>query len=395
MVRDTIGGKVLNSIKNRGILAWLIMAALLALYITLYFTAELDGALTGLFGVARSSAWYAVLYSRWTLYGMLYTIGIVFGGAYMFYKYRHNKYQIVRTSVVIFVQVFLAFSLPSLLKFLGQPDYYFSYLWPLKIDYFYPQNILHQPMPFVIYSFVGALVAVPILTIFFGKRWYCSWVCGCGGLANTFGEPWRHLSIKSAWAWRFEKFSIHTVLLVAILTTMFVMLRGFVPGNSGLAEVGYELQTWYGLIVVAVLSGVLGTALYPIGGTRVWCRFFCPMAALLGLIQKLGRFRITVKRDMCISCGMCSTYCEMGIDVRAYAQANKSFTRASCVGCGICSEVCPRGVLRLENKWRRDPQELSMSSFIDESWKRGQTAVSYHTDEVGSLAQTGACERRS
>jgi Pyruvate/2-oxoacid:ferredoxin oxidoreductase delta subunit len=53
---------------------------------------------------------------------------------------------------------------------------------------------------------------------------------------------------------------------------------------------------------------------------------------------------------MCISCGLCSKYCEMGIDVRTYAQRNESFTRASCVGCGICAEVCPRGVLRLENQ---------------------------------------------
>ena len=73
------------------------------------------------------------------------------------------------------------------------------------------------------------------------------------------------------------------------------------------------------------------------------------MAALLGLFQKLGRYRITVKPDMCISCGNCSTYCEMGIDVRSYAQSNQSFTRAACVGCGMCAHVCPRGVLRLEN----------------------------------------------
>jgi Pyruvate/2-oxoacid:ferredoxin oxidoreductase delta subunit len=93
------------------------------------------------------------------------------------------------------------------------------------------------------------------------------------------------------------------------------------------------------------------------------------MAALLGLIQKLGRFRIRGKKDMCISCGLCTEYCEMGIDVRAYAQANQSFTRASCVGCGLCAEVCPRGVLRLENVSRRDAPELNMSSFLDESWK--------------------------
>jgi ferredoxin len=59
----------------------------------------------------------------------------------------------------------------------------------------------------------------------------------------------------------------------------------------------------------------------------------------------------------------------MGIDVRAYAQAGRSFTRASCVGCGLCAEVCPRGVLRLENEWKRDPSELTMSSFLDQSWK--------------------------
>jgi ferredoxin-type protein NapH len=39
----------------------------------------------------------------------------------------------------------------------------------------------------------------------------------------------------------------------------------------------------------------------------------------------------------------------MGIDVRAYAQRNESFTRASCVGCGMCAHMCPRGVLKLEN----------------------------------------------
>jgi MinD superfamily P-loop ATPase len=50
-----------------------------------------------------------------------------------------------------------------------------------------------------------------------------------------------------------------------------------------------------------------------------------------------------------MSCGNCSTYCEMGIDVRAYAQAGRNIVRASCVGCGVCAAVCPRGVLRLEN----------------------------------------------
>ena len=119
-----------------------------------------------------------------------------------------------------------------------------------------------------------------------------------------------------------------------------------------------------------MFAGVIGVGLYPLMGTRVWCRYGCPMAALLGLAQKLGRFRIRVKKDMCIACGNCSTYCEMGIDVRQYAMANQSFTRASCVGCGMCAHVCPRGVLKLENRARR--------------WKRaGRSGCARSTCELG------------
>jgi NAD-dependent dihydropyrimidine dehydrogenase PreA subunit/AcrR family transcriptional regulator len=159
----------------------------------------------------------------------------------------------------------------------------------------------------------------------------------------------RRLTSKSSAAWQFEKISIHAVLVVCLILTALLFVSWGTAGRyPGLERFTYQFQSLYGLFVVALLSGVVGVGLYPIGGTRVWCRDFCPLAAVLGLVQKFGRFRFIVKRDMCISCGLCSKNCKMGIDVRAYAQANTSFTRASCVGCGLCAEVCPRGVLRLE-----------------------------------------------
>lgn len=350
MTRAGTAQWLLHDVKNRGITAWLLAVLLTAFYLVLYFT-----------------EWFAPvaqaigLDGKWTLYGLLYTIAITAGGIYVIRKYKHNRYQVVRTSVVIFVQATFAFSIPHLLKFLHQPEYYFSYFWPLKMDYLTPSYIFSLPLPFILFSFVGSLLLVPILGAFFGKRWYCSWVCGCGGLANTFGEPWRHLSDKSSTSWKIEKVTIHAVLATSFLLTALLFISwGAGKSNPQLARITGEFQAFYGLIIGSMLSGVVGVGAYPLGGTRIWCRFACPMAAILGLVQKVGRYRITVKENMCISCGMCSKYCEMGIDVRSYAQANQSFTRASCVGCGLCAEVCPRGVLRLENRVDRDPQEVRL-----------------------------------
>ncbi len=348
MVASGTFEKLKHDITNRGVSAWLLAGLLFAFYLVLYYT-EWFTAVAGALGLG----------SKWTLYGLLYSTAITAGGVHVIRKYRHNRYQVVRTSVVIFVQVVFGFSVPLILKFFQQPEYYFSYLWPLKFDYFTPSYILNQPLPFILYSFIGSIVMVPVLAALFGKRWYCSWVCGCGGLANTFGEPWRHLSTKSTASWKFEKVAIHSVLgLSFVLTALLFISYSIGDRTPALAAATSKFQTFYGIGVSTWLAGIIGVGLYPIGGTRVWCRFFCPMAALLGLVQKVGRYRITVKDNMCISCGMCSKYCEMGIDVRSYAQANTSFTRASCVGCGLCAEVCPRGVLRLENVSRPAPQEL-------------------------------------
>lgn len=339
MVKAGTTNWLIHDVTHRGPTAWLLSAVLFSFYLILYFTEYLTPLAKGI-----------GLDSKWTLYGLLYTIAIVWGGVYVIRKYRHNRYQIVRTSVVMFVQIVFAFAIPQILGFLHQPEYYFSYLWPLKFDYFVPGIIFAQPLAFILYSFLGSLIMVPVLGVIFGKRWYCSWVCGCGGLANTAGDPFRHLTSKSTPAWKFEKIAIHSVLVLCIaLTALLFITWGTANRYPQLAHFTYRFQSIYGFVVIAMLSGVIGVGLYPLGGTRVWCRNFCPMAAMLGLVQKFGRFRITVKKNMCISCGLCSKYCEMGIDVRSYAQANTSFTRASCVGCGLCAEVCPRGVLRLEN----------------------------------------------
>ncbi len=294
--------------------------------------------------------------SQWFLYGFLYTIVILVMGVRMIAKYLHNKYQIIRTFSVMFFQTAFAFLIPEILIRLNQPYFDFKNIWPLDYDFFFDfnlNNLLNNGglgLFMLVWGIALIVLGVPIITYFFGKRWYCSWVCGCGGLAETLGDPYRQLSDKSLRAWKFERWIIHGVLVFSVLMTALVLYTYFTGQYNIWIFNSDTVRTWYGFLIGAAFAGVVGTGFYPLMGNRVWCRFGCPLAAYLGLVQKFrSRFRITTNGGQCISCGNCSTYCEMGIDVRHYAQRGQDVVRSSCVGCGICAAVCPRGVLRLEN----------------------------------------------
>lgn len=349
-------GTFLNTFKNRGIGGWILGVLLTSFYICLYWYPQYLQGWIALFNPL--SEWIrGKTADQWFVYGALYTFGVWVMGIRFIFKYRHNRYQLIRTLSVCFFQLGFAFLLPSFMALMNEPEYYFSYFWPLKPDYLSPSYIgyvlkssEHQlGWYFIGFSALMTFIATPILTYFFGKRWYCSWVCGCGGLAETVGDPFRHLSSKSTTAWKVERWMIHSVLVAVILMTLLLWVNSFYKGSI-LGEFSKTYAKWYGFLIVNSFSGVIGTGFYPILGNRSWCRFGCPQAAILGLFQrKTSKFRITTNGGQCISCGNCSTYCEMGIDVRSYAQKGQDIVRASCVGCGICSAVCPRGVLKLEN----------------------------------------------
>jgi len=293
--------------------------------------------------------------SQWFLYGLIYTLAIIVMGVRMFRKYRGNKYQQLRTASVMFFQTAFAFLIPEVLVLLNQPYFDFKNIWPLDYDFFYDYQIdtfLSSGgvgMFMLIWGILLIIIGVPLFTYFFGKRWYCSWVCGCGGLAETLGDPFRQLSDKSLKAWKYERVIIHGVLVLAVVMTA-VTIANYFSGFSFLGNVTNQLHSFYGFAIGSAFAGVVGTGFYPFMGNRVWCRFGCPLAAYLGIVQRFkSRFRITTNGGQCISCGNCSTHCEMGIDVRSYAQKGQNIVRSSCVGCGVCAAVCPRGVLKLEN----------------------------------------------
>lgn len=349
-------GMYFDSMKTRGGWGWITALLLLGFYVCLYFypaylrpwTMLLDPLSDWLKGGPAG---------HFFLYGLLYTLAVALMGLRMCIKYRHSAYHKLRTASLVFFQACVAFLLPEFLLRLNKPYFDFKNIWPLDYDFFFEVELSKLMagggLGFFMLGWGIALIVlgVPILTYFFGKRWYCSWVCGCGGLAETLGDPYRQLSDKSLKAWKVERWSVHLVLVFALIMTGAVLYTYWTGEKQVLGMDSFALRKGYGFYIGALFSGVVGTGFYPLMGSRVWCRFGCPLAAYLGLLQRFrSRFRITTNGGQCISCGNCSTYCEMGIDVRYYAQRGQPVVRASCVGCGVCASVCPRGVLRLENK---------------------------------------------
>lgn len=351
--------------RSRGVSAWLMAGVLTGLYIALYRYPELlSGWVTLIEPLSRGLSGASA--DHWFLYSALYSGAVLSYGVRVALKGRRSRYVLLRTASVCLAQLGLAFLLPCLFKRGGLPEFYPSYFWPLKPDYLLPFDYIIHPENGLVSARWGGLqvgramllwgalmsfIATPLLTYRFGKRWYCAWLCGCGALAETAGDPWRHLSPRGEGARRWERWLSGGILASIILFTL-ALWANELTGRTWLSGDGAGLF-WdsYGLLIMMSFSGVIGVGFYPLLGSRSWCRFGCPQAAILGALQVLfKRFHIKTEPDACVSCGLCSHVCEMGIDVRSYAQRGEVVLRASCVGCGACEEVCPRGVIQLRSR---------------------------------------------
>ncbi|MHC4812120.1 MAG: NAD(P)-binding domain-containing protein [Planctomycetota bacterium] len=198
---------------------------------------------------------------------------------------------------------------------------------------------------FIIAGLLGTFVLIPLLAWKHGKR-FCTWVCGCGGLAETLGDRWRHLSPKGersrAWEWQAT-----AIMLAAFMIGVIIVTAYNTSGSNG-------WWTAYAYLVDFWLVAVIPITLYPFFGGKVWCRYWCPLAAWNQVLSRwYGRLKIK-SNDKCISCTECSKYCQVGVDVMAFAKNQESFDNknSSCIHCGICIDVCPMGVLSFSTEKR-------------------------------------------
>mgnify|MGYP002624009615 CR=1 FL=1 len=244
--------------------------------------------------------------------------------------------------------------------------------WPLNV-----YNVMTaHPLPAWLWiCAVQTLLLIPVGIWFFGKGVYCGWICSCGALAETLGDTFRN-KMPHGPRWNRLNMLGQGVLAVA---TVFLVLRvasWVFPetawldtvnrvGKDGGGAGGVFRGLNYKWTVDVLLAGILGYGLYFWFSGRVWCRFACPLAALMHVYTRFSRFRILADKKKCISCNVCTSVCHQGIDVMNFANKGLPMNDPECVRCSACVQSCPTGVLSFGQVNRKgeviwqDPWEAS------------------------------------
>lgn len=332
--------------------------------------------------------------SRSFYYTLLYTACIgVFGIARI--RRRRTPYVTVQTITLFLIQLFPLFLLPEvILPYLGYHGFFDAGLGAKLADELFPLYIsksayLAQQWPewghpraywhayglilawplnvynvfldkpntwWLVISFVQTFVILPAIIWRWGKGVYCGWICSCGALAETMGDTQRHKMPHGPFWNRLNM--LGQFFLLCAFAMLFVRIAGWVWPESWAgksfkfllegknAEGQLVNPVSYKWFIDVLFGGILGVGFYFKYSGRVWCRFACPLAALMHIYARFSRFRIIPEKKKCISCNVCTSVCHQGIDVMSFANKGLGMKDPECVRCSACVQSCPTGVLQ-------------------------------------------------
>jgi polyferredoxin len=234
-------------------------------------------------------------------------------------------------------------------------------------------------------------LATLAVTLVFG-RWFCGWVCPFGTLHNLFssgrGGPLKTKIQTGGYSnWQKSKYLLLVVVLVIALLGMNLvgwldplsffyrslatavfpainagiqMLFGWLysvnPGAGKLrmtavSEPVYAVLRKYFLAVEQphYAGGMLVGALFGFAvalnfyRARFWCRYLCPLGALLGIVGKNPLVRLKKNPETCNNCRLCLAECQGGANL----QTLEEWKPAECFYCWNCQSKCPNHAISL------------------------------------------------
>jgi thioredoxin reductase/ferredoxin len=200
-------------------------------------------------------------------------------------------------------------------------------------------------------SAVQLAAIIPLMVRRWGKGGFCGWVCPWGAVAETVGDRQREKMPHGPRSNRWNMFG-QAVLALSLLM-LGLRLSGWVYGPASWPAIGFG---WiyngipflnYAWLVDVMMAGVVGLGLCFFLSGRAFCRFACPLGALMHIYARGTRFRIFPDKARCTSCTECTRVCHAGVDVMNFANKDLPIVDPECVRCSACVAQCPTGALTL------------------------------------------------
>lgn len=218
-----------------------------------------------------------------------------------------------------------------------------------------------------------------IITILFG-RVFCGWACPLGTLHNITGALKKVTPDAQVSDWYRVKYyilifvlvsSLFTLQLVGIMDPLSFLIRSlsvsiyplFNYSVRSVFDAVYNMnvrgivdisESIYSFLKKSVLSFqqpfynqavFVGTLFFSILALnllerRFWCRYLCPLGALLGILSRYSFLKRSVSEG-CTSCGACAPVCQGN----ASPDNKEGWKDTECLYCWNCDDICPQNAV--------------------------------------------------
>ena len=197
------------------------------------------------------------------------------------------------------------------------------------------------------------------LTLLFGPV-FCGWICPFGTVQEFLGKIGRKIfnkrynhfiPIKLDMLLRYIRYIILILVVVKTATSAKLLFSNFDP-YFALFNIWSDEVTRLSLFILAV---VLIASLFI---ERPWCKYFCPLGALLGIFNFFRIVKLKRNEKTCINCKACDRICPMNINI----STSKTVSNHQCISCMLCTDeiTCPvNNTLNFSVLGRKNPKEDS------------------------------------
>jgi polyferredoxin len=181
-------------------------------------------------------------------------------------------------------------------------------------------------------------------------RSVCAWACPIGFLQRGTSPVARKIknfsSIRKLGSHKIVPYLKHlkyiNLIALVILTPLFIGFMftdvcpvGFFTGTIPISILNpgtyIPSSFFYPALLIFILFIIL---IFTV--ERGWCRYFCPVGALLAPFNKISMIYVSVDENKCVHDNACIRVCPMGIDV---PNMNRD---PECILCGKCIKACPK-----------------------------------------------------